>query len=587
MATTTDPVGPRPGFLWSRGPRPEPGPFVFSTSLRYGAVAYGGAAVALGWLAGAAVTDQGSYLETWSLAAGLLVFPAIAFTALAAHRTRPTGEHLFWRRSLVAQLALASTGIAAAMVAREDVLGLRALSVPGVAVVTLLFMRAHWAVMGRRSGGRSIVLDAVETAIATVVLGGVFTPLIGDRVLTSPTMWFTVPAAQALIGGIIGTVWALALFQRTPRQQRRVETIAIGLGILAILDGAAHLAQGLSDFTLPAPPLLALHQLTMAALLLVPLHASRCTVPGLERLSPHRQVRSSRGITILTIAAVPVLGGLAVYAQQRVWWAVPNFAVVIAALAILLALRNLLALDETKRLYQQVEAAAAERQQLLGALSRSVETERHRVAAQLHQQAIASYATFAAFIQSASRASPSGTAPLPETSRRVQADLSRDAEAWRELMLAVRPSYLATQSSAERLSVATRAAVVGAAGDGAMPALTVAIDDDLQLDWATEAVVLRILQEAVTHASDGRHVTCLDVAVTPTTTGLRIDLAADGVEQPLGPRDPDDALAMIRSFVALGAGELVVDRTETSITVGAVLGHLGPRQQRPPQLRVV
>ena len=99
--------------------------------------------------------------------------------------------------------------------AREDVLGLRALSVPGVAVVTLLFMRAHWAVMGR-SGGRSIVLDGVETAIATFVLGGVFTPLIGDRVLTSPTMWFTVPAAQALIGGIIGTVWALALFQRTP-----------------------------------------------------------------------------------------------------------------------------------------------------------------------------------------------------------------------------------------------------------------------------------------------------------------------------------------------------------------------------------
>ena len=152
-------------------------------------------------------------------------------------------------------------------------------------------------------------------------------------------------------------------------------------------------------------------------------------MPGLERLSPHRQVRSSRGITILTIAAVPVLGGLALYAQRRVWWAIPNFAVVIAALAVLLALRNLLALDETKRLYQQVEAAAAERQQLLGALSRSVETERHRVAAQLHQQAIASYATFAAFIQSASRASPSGTAPLPETSQRVQADLSRDAEA--------------------------------------------------------------------------------------------------------------------------------------------------------------
>jgi signal transduction histidine kinase len=561
---------------------------VFSAGVRYGAVAYGAGAVALGWLAGADVTDQGSYLETWSLAAGLLVFPAIVFTALAAHRTRPAGEHVFWRRSLVAQLALAATGVAAAAVARQDVLGLRALSVPGVAVVTLLFMRAHWAVMGRRSGGRSIVLDAVETAIATVVLGGVLTPLIGDRVLTSPTMWFTVPAAQALIGGIIGTVWALALFQRTPHRQRRIEGLAIGLGVLAILDGSAHLAQGLSDFTLPASPLLALHQLTMVALLLVPLHASRCTVPGLERLSPHRQVRSSRGITILTIAAVPVLGGLAVYAQQRVSWAVPNFAVVIAALAILLAWRNLLALDETKRLYQQVEAAAAERQHLLGALSRSVENERHRVAAQLHQQAIASYATFAAFIQSASRASPSGTAPLPETSQRLQADLSRDAEAWRELMLAVRPSYLATQSSAERLAVATRAAVVSAtADDAAMPALTVAIEDDLQLDWATEAVVLRIVQEAVTHANDGRHVSRLDLAVTPTATGVRIDLAADGAERPAGTRDPDAALAMIRSFVDLGGGELTVHRHDTGITIGAELGHLGPRQQRPPQLRVV
>ena len=152
-------------------------------------------------------------------------------------------------------------------------------------------------------------------------------------------------------------------------------------------------------------------------------------------------------------------------------------------------------------------------------------------------------------------------------------------------MLAVRPSYLATQSSAERLSVATRAAVVGAAGDGAMPALTVAIDDDLQLDWATEAIVLRILQEAVTHR-DGRHVTCLDVAVTPTATGCastcRRRRRATGRSPRSGRRAGDDPLVR-----GPGRGRARRRAAPRRASPSAPCSGTSRRQQRPPQLRVV
>jgi hypothetical protein len=593
MTTTTGsaatPVSVSWGRLWSRlqalAAAPEDG-FAFSRGARRVGVAYAAACVLVAVPAAAFVEDQGTYLQTWATVSGLLSYPALFAYVMAAHRARPSGEYRFWWWCVAANAAMLSTGMAVVLVAREDMFGLRPLSLPAVLIVTLLYMRAHFAVMRRRSGGRSVVLDAVETAIPTTVFIGAAVILFGDRLPGMPNSWWTLPCAVSLVGGLIGTVWAVVLYRRTPPQRRRVEAIAVVLGVLCMIDASAQLAQGLSGFTLPAAPLLVIQQLTMAAMLLIPLNASRRVVPGLELLSPQHQVRSSRVVTIFTIVALPFLGVVALAGglDRFYSWGVLHFAGQAAILAGLLALRNLLALDETKRLYQQVEAAAAERQRLLGELSRSLGDDRHRVAAQLHQQAISSYATFTSFIRTASKVS--GTAPLPETSERVQADLSRAAETWRELMLVVRPPDMSRAGSAERLEIATRALVMSLV-DAPVPTVTTDVDERLHLDWATEAIVLRILQEAVVHAHDQRRVTALHLTVAPTATGLQVELSAEGVERDPGAADTGVDLETVRSFVALGHGELTVERSPTSLAVAACLGHLGPLPTRSPRLRVV
>jgi hypothetical protein len=535
------------------------------------------------------VPDQASYLATGWVAL-LLAGPALVFSVVAARRAGPAGDVVFWRRWTIANAALIANGAGVIIVARDDVWGLRALAPVAVGVSVGLFMVCNTTLMRRRSGGRSVVLDAVETAIASTVLVTALELLIGDRLLDSPVAWFTYPCSVALVGCVIGLVWVTVLFHRTPRYHRRVELIGIGLGAAAVMDASVQLAEALSGFTLPAAALNTVHQLTMFALLLVPLHASRVSVPGLERFAPQRQVRGTRLPTALTIVAIPLLGALAVARQGQIPWAVPVFTVDVSLLAVLLALRALLALNETKGLYRAVAAVAEERWHLLGELTRNFDGDRHRIAAQLHEQAITSYVTFASYLQSASRVSPAGM-PLPETSEQVRADLSRAAERWREFMLAVRPLESETSGQAASLRIAIVAHVLAVTDEEIAPALTVEVDSSLHLDWATEALVLRIVQQAVIHLDRGRLVTRVAVGIAADPEGFEVRVSAEGAERPAGPEGRDGApgrdVDTVASFVALVDGELHVERsaTETVLVVG--LRRFGPVRHRPPRLRVV
>jgi hypothetical protein len=539
------------------------------------------------------VPDQARYLATAWLTL-LLTGPALALSAVAARRARAAGEAAFWRLWTVAVAALIANGFGLHIVAREDVLGLRALAPLAVAVSIGLFMVCNTTLMRRRSGGRSVALDAVETAIVTTVVIAAMVLLIGDRLLRSPVPWFTYPGAGALTGCIVGLVWVTVLFHRTPRHHRRLELIGIGLGAAAVVDASVQLAEGLSGFTLPAAPAFVVHQLTLTALLLVPLHASRVRVPGLERFAPQEQVRGSSIPTVLTILAIPVLGALALARRGQVPWAVDAFAFDAADLAVLVALRALLALNETKRLYRAVAVAAEERRRLLGALTRSLDGDRHRFAAQMHQQAIASYATFASYLNTASRVLPRGV-PLPQTSEHVRAYLSRTAEQWRGFMLAVRPVDPVAPAPAASLRIAIVAHIVALTDDQQGPAVTVDVDGDLHLDWATEALVLRIVQEAVTYLDRVRLVGRLAVGVAAGAEGFELRLAAGGTPRAPAPDAAGGAGApdtgAIESFVALGGGELVVNDGPDETVLVARLRRFGPAPggtpDASPRLRIV
>src|SRR4030095_16665793 len=88
------------------------------------------------------------------------------------------------------------------------------------------------------------------------------------------------------------------------------------------INGAGQVAQGLSGFTLPTAPLLAVHGACMSLLLLVPLN-TRHRRPGQPReaLPLQAQVRGARLAALLVLAGLPVLLVVTLALQDERPWA--------------------------------------------------------------------------------------------------------------------------------------------------------------------------------------------------------------------------------------------------------------------------
>ena len=106
---------------------------------------------------------------------------------------------------------------------------------------------------------------------------------------------------------------------------------------------------------------------------------------------------------------------------------------------VLAAVRQLVTARETRRLYAEVERAAETRRELLAQLMQRTDEDRHRVAAQLHEQAVSAYASFVSFVQVHARRRRAATGRRAAASALVRDDLRDQAESLRQLMLAVRP----------------------------------------------------------------------------------------------------------------------------------------------------
>jgi signal transduction histidine kinase len=514
------------------------------------------------------------------------VFAAQVSSAVARRRCHPDTRR-FWGLWLAANLLLGITGLVTIAAATDPTSALRFVPPVGVFLIGFCFLQAHADAMRRRSGDLSLGLDLVQGLITTVLIGCLVFTALGDRLFDSSS-WFTLPAAMTFSGTVIGLVWSAQLFQRAPRQTRRIEGITVIVGVVSVANSLGQLTASLSSFTLPVAPLLAAQALNMSLLLLVPLHASSDRSPGLERLAPHEQMRSSRALTIFMIATIPVIGLEVAIVHDDVPWAVANYALTMAFVAVLVAVRNLLSLREMTRLYEAVANASAERQRLLVALLRNIDDERHRFAAQLHQQATASYATFATFLHSVALTSPGASGSLAESSAEVRAELGRNADALRDLMRAVKPIEH-DPGSARGMTTSIHAFVNSLYGNHTPPRLTVSVADELHLDWATEAVVLRVLQEAIANVWRHAGATRIDVRVGAVDALLEVEVIDDGRGFDPAAVEREGGLTTVRAFVDLARGRLEVDSGRGRGTkVLAVLGPLGaaPRNA-PPPLHVV
>ncbi len=534
---------------------------VLPRRLRRPTIVYIAVTAPLAGLAGLFIDGRDAFLLAWVYASAVYTTPAMVVTWAAARRTRY--QATAWRLWFLGVVALYLDGAGLLLTTVADSPAVERLAVAAVVPCVVLFGAAGIAMMRARSGSRAVSVDVVETTIVMVVVVFGLLLVAGDRVWTADEAWFTIPTTLVAVAVTSGLVWSVIMYARMPHASRELETLGLALAVVGTVDAWAMLAQGLSGFTLPSAPLLALQAVAMGLLLLLPLYVPRTAPAGLERLPPQAQVRHGWVVVAFTLACLPLVFVLAQRQEDQIAWAPEAFTVLVLGLLALSMARQLLAVNETRRLYRLVTDAADERRRLLADVMRSVDEDRHRVASQLHDQAIFSYVAFDSMTRTASDAAPAAASTLlAGVSARVRDDLAGQAESLRQLMLAVRPlTAAAARPQAAKLTSPIRAYVDNLYGDVPPPALRIEIDDAIHLDWTTETILLRIVQEAVGNVS--RHAAARELAVSIVVVddALVVTVTDDGVGfDPTAVRR-ESGLATMRSFAALAGASLSVDST--------------------------
>ncbi|HEY8546986.1 MAG TPA: hypothetical protein VIL36_18130, partial [Acidimicrobiales bacterium] len=446
------------------------------------------------------------------------------------------------------------------------------LGAPAVAASGLVHSLGVAHLVRNRSGRRALSVDVIESLAVMVAVTAPMWVLWGPAVLGAEDDWFTVPCAVAVLVAIPGTYWALMLAVRLGPGRGLFELSAVALGLVGTVNVALQAAQGVSGFTLPYPPLVALTALCMSQYLLIPLNAPLLLRQGLNRLPLAAQVRGGSLATVVTLVGAALLLGVTAEVADERSWAVPFALGTVSLLLVLAGLRQIAAVAETRRLYRQVEQVSDERQRLMSQLLERNLHDRHNFAAQLYEQAVAAYTSFALLAGTGDGEGEAGSA-LGRATALVGGDLARHAESVRGLVQAIRPLDATPGGSGgpggsprrgrggppgERLGIPMRAYLASIYGDHPTPQLTIEVADDLALDWISETVLLQIAQEALhnvwRHSNAGR----VDIVIEAES-----ETAADPDARPRpwaapsgGQRGPDDGPGAVGDGPAVpGDGE--------------------------------
>lgn len=512
-------------------------------------------------LLGSLAETTTQYLVVFALvASGWYTSPALLNTWLAARRA-PRPDHRCWWLWLGALVLMYSIGCGILVGAVTGHSTPIVVNVTAVAVTSLLLMTAVVLMVRTRSGRRALSVDLLDSAMSVIVVVAPAALVWGEDIVHADDAWYAVPAAVAAVAVLFGLYWAVLLYVRLRadgRASRVISRIGVALAVVGLANAVGQTVQGVTGFALPSGPLLGLHALCMSILLFIPLYVPDRISPGLARLPPQDQVRGAWLPATLMLVGLPVLVATTLALRERYAWATLFALGVTGVLLVLAVLRQLAAVHETRRLYREVAHAAATRRDLLAQVMQRSDDDRHRVAAQLHEQAVSAYASFVSLVQAGALSPDRSDDGVTGASALVRDELRSQAESLRELMLAVQP--LGTdRARALNLDAPIHAYVDGIYGDRPAPAQSVTVADDVVLDWSTETVVLRIVQEAVRNVWRHSGASHLDIDVRVAEGGvIEVEVADDGVGF-----DPDTVLfesgiAAMRGFAALGQGSLTV-----------------------------
>jgi hypothetical protein len=253
-------------------------PVVAPARLRRAAVGYVALVAVLAAIGGIFVHGEKAFLVAWTYTGGAVALPALLVTWMVARRELGgMAGGAAWCFGLVSVYA---DGLILLYFTAAPTTPLRDLSTVGVLPTITLFGAAALGLF-RSQGPRlssSRFLTVACTGLVVVLAGTVL--VLGDAIRSSEAAWFAWPAAliaAALTSGAGVCAWSA---RQTARPARQLNVIGLCVMLLGAILAWAMLAQALSGFTLPSPPLLALQAITLGMALLIPIHAPRVVDDG-------------------------------------------------------------------------------------------------------------------------------------------------------------------------------------------------------------------------------------------------------------------------------------------------------------------
>jgi signal transduction histidine kinase len=511
--------------------------------------------------------------------------PGLIAAIVACRRAAP-GDRLIWR------LWAIGFGLGAISSAVKLVLGdrgwedFRLAAIPVTAVVVILLIVTNTLLIRSRSGQRTFLIDIVDLAMAAVALLVPAALLFGRRILDSPSAWYSISASLWLIAAGYGTLVASLVSRRLLRSDRGTARLGILLGTVAMIDGAAQVIQGVNNFELSAAPFVFTHALVNGMVALFFLWSPQRSSSGLERFPLRDQVRGRSAITILILASVPILA-------LEMWRGRDDDLVVAMAMAaaslllILSSVRHLLSARETTHLYSEVQRAADERGEILAAVMTHADADRHRVAAHLHRQAASLYTAMSAFTRSDEANCGKASTVTGLAAAQLRESLGRQSDELRRIAIAIKPLRGMDEArSAPPLAAPVRAYLERLYGDGPRPDITVNVDPDLALDWTSETMLLRIVQEATHNVWHHAHASSVRVSITAEDDLLELEVADDGLG--FDPAVSGRGIASMRAMAKFIGGGLSIASAPGKGTIVRAVSAFAPLPHLSrPRLRLV
>jgi signal transduction histidine kinase len=502
--------------------------WVFASRWRVVGIAYVALTAPLAAAYFASVRGETDYIAALVLVGTIYWWPGFVLAVVASARTDPADRRL-WR----VWAALFGSGVVLSI--RADSIDantltmVHATAVPLAIVLCLTLSITNTVLLRKRSGGRAVAVDALDLVVAAVAVLVPVACLFGRTVVSSPNAWFAVAASVWALAAAYCTAAIVLMRRRLPPEQRTTADAAIVLGVVTVVNTVGQVIYGVHDFTLPAAPFVGLHALCEGLTALFFLWAARDRPLGLERFRWRDQVRGRPAVTLVVLASVPVTAAV-VWLNRGDPWVIAIAVTAGLVLVVLTSVRGMVSARETARLYSRVEQADDERRDLLNEVILHADADRHRVAAHLHRQSAALYTAMASLTLMFERDDEGGPTGPGVAAERLKADLARQSDELRRLAVAVRPIGAAPgPHDSHPLLAPIKAYVDRLYGDARPPDVTVTVDPVVEMEWTTEAIALRIVQEAVINAWRHAKASAIDVHIGVVDGGLAIAVRDDGV----------------------------------------------------------